>query len=133
MKTPETHLAEIESQGYSIIRHVISPEKADEIALDLLRLEDVLGITPHDNSFEGAKTVRIYNLLAHGRLYEEIPVQARVLPVVEGVLDRDCLISSLSSISIAPGETRQPLHGDDQVIGLPRQETPLVCNRKSVV
>lgn len=128
MKTLETHLAAIESQGYSIIEGVISPEKADEIALDLLRLEDILGITPNDNSFEGAKTVRIYNLLAHGRLYEEIPVQARVLPVVEGVLDRDCLVSSLSSISIAPGETRQPLHGDDQLIGLPRQETPLVCN-----
>jgi ectoine hydroxylase-related dioxygenase (phytanoyl-CoA dioxygenase family) len=109
----QKHVCEIAEKGYSVIEQVISPQKADAIAQDLARLEDVLAILPHDNAFEGSKTVRIYNLLAHGRLYEEIPVHERVLPVVEGVLDRECLVSSLSSISIAPGETRQPLHGDD--------------------
>src|SRR5262249_55929140 len=29
-------------------------------------------------------TVRIYNLLVHGKLYEQIPVHERVLPIVEG-------------------------------------------------
>src|SRR5262249_37997376 len=39
-----------------------------------------------------------------GKLYEPIPVHQRVLPVVEGVLDPGYLVSSLSSISIDPGE-----------------------------
>jgi len=51
-----------------------------------------------------------------------------VLPVVEGVLDPGCLVSSLSSISIDPGETAQPIHADDTLIDLPRPHRPLVCN-----
>jgi ectoine hydroxylase-related dioxygenase (phytanoyl-CoA dioxygenase family) len=72
--------------------------------------------------------VRIYNLLAFGKLYEAIPVHDHVLPVVEGVLDRGCLVSSLSSISIDPGETAQPIHADDQLIPLDKPHVPTVCN-----
>jgi ectoine hydroxylase-related dioxygenase (phytanoyl-CoA dioxygenase family) len=55
-------------------------------------------------------------------------VQPTVLPIVEGVLDPGCLISSLSSIAIDPGETAQPLHADDQLIPLPKPHPPVVCN-----
>jgi ectoine hydroxylase-related dioxygenase (phytanoyl-CoA dioxygenase family) len=48
--------------------------------------------------------------------------------VVEGVLDRGCLVSSLSSISIDPGETAQPIHADDQLIPIPKPHPPVVCN-----
>jgi ectoine hydroxylase-related dioxygenase (phytanoyl-CoA dioxygenase family) len=51
-----------------------------------------------------------------------------VLPVVEGVLDRGCLVSSLSSISIGPDETPQPIHSDDQLIPLDKPHRPVVCN-----
>ena len=43
------------------------------------------------NVFEGFRTVRIYNLLARGKIYESIPVHENVLPIVERVLDRGCL------------------------------------------
>ena len=56
--------------------------------------------------------MRIYNLLVHGKLYEQIPVHERVLPIVEGVLDPGCLVSFLSSISIDPGE-RASAHAED--------------------
>ena len=55
-------------------------------------------------------------------------MHARVLPVVEGVLDRGCLISSLSSIAIDPGETAQPIHADDQLMPIPKPHPPTVCN-----
>ena len=76
----------------------------------------------------GPTTVRIYNLLVHGELFERVPVHPNVLPIVEGVLDRGCLISSLSSIAIGPGETAQPIHADDQLIPLPKPHPPTVCN-----
>ena len=72
--------------------------------------------------------MRIYNLLVHGALYERIPVHASVLPIVEGVLDAGCLISSLSSISIGPGETAQPIHADDMVIPLAKPHGAIICN-----
>src|SRR5690606_37012635 len=73
-------------------------------------------------------TLRVYNLLVHGQSWQQIPVHPNVLPVVEGVLDRGCLISSLSSIDIRPGEKAQPIHADDQLIPIPKPHPPTVCN-----
>ena len=44
------------------------------------------------------------------------------------MLDPGCLISSLSSITILPGETAQPIHADDQLIPIPKPHLPTVCN-----
>ena len=100
----------------------------DAFAEDLLRIEREHDVRPSRNDFEGDRTVRIYNLLVHGKLYEQVPVHANVLPIVEGVLDPGCLISSLSSIAIDPGEKAQPIHADDVLIPIPRPHVALVCN-----
>lgn len=122
------HLADIERDGYTIVRDVFDAGTADRLVQDLDRLENELGIVPSSNSFEGRSTWRVYNLLTRGPLYERIPVDPAVLGVVEGVLDPGCLVSSLSSVAIGPGETAQPIHADDQVIPLPRPHPPTVCN-----
>jgi ectoine hydroxylase-related dioxygenase (phytanoyl-CoA dioxygenase family) len=119
---------EIAERGYTILEGVIGEELCDGLAEDLLRLERELEVEPAGNSFEGASTLRVYNLLAHGPRWARVPVHPEVLPVVEGVLDRGCLISSLSSITILPGETAQPIHADDQLIPLPKPHPPTVCN-----
>ena len=122
------HAERIDRDGYTILEGVIEPELRDALTDDLVRLERFYGVTPSDNGFEGTKTVRIYNLLALGKLYEGIPVHTNVLPVVEGVLDDGCLVSSLSSIAIDPGESAQPIHADDQLIPLTKPHVPTVCN-----
>ena len=124
----QQHVAAIERDGYSIVEDALEADFVDALSEDLARLERELGITPHDNDFEGGKTVRIYNLLVHGELYERIPVHPSVLPIVEGVLDAGCLVSSLSSIGIGPGEKAQPIHADDQLIPLAKPHSPIVCN-----
>ena len=120
--------AEIAEQGYTVLEGVIEADLLDAIDEDLTRLERDLGVVPSGNPFEGSRTVRIYNLLVHGELYQRIPVHPAVLPVVERVLDPGCLISSLSSIAIDPGETAQMIHADDQLIPLPKPHPPMVCN-----
>ncbi|MDP6981218.1 MAG: hypothetical protein QF570_21875 [Myxococcota bacterium] len=82
-----------------------------------------------DNDFEGRRTVRIYNLLALGETFERVPVHEKVLPIVEGVLDRGCLVSSLSSVDIGPGGRAQMLHADDQLIAMPRPTRPWSATR----
>jgi ectoine hydroxylase-related dioxygenase (phytanoyl-CoA dioxygenase family) len=126
--TLSRHRDRIAEQGYTVLPDVFDADAAADLAADLRRLETELGVVPAGNSFEGADTVRIYNLLAHGRRYEAIPVHPEVLPVVESVLDPGCLVSSLSSIAIDPGETAQPIHADDQLIPLPKPHPPTVCN-----
>ncbi len=122
------HAAEIDDLGYTILEGVIAGDLLESLAADLLRLERELAVEPAGNEFEGAHTVRIYNLLARGDLYQRIPVYDQVLPLVEAVLDPGCLVSSLSSISIDPGETAQPIHADDQLIPLAKPHAPVVCN-----
>lgn len=124
----KAHLERIETEGYTILEDAIEPALLDALATDLDRLTRELDVEPAKNLFEGLATRRIYNLLARGKVYEEIPVHPKVLPLVEAVLDRGCLVSSLSSIAIGPGESAQPLHADDQLIPLPRPHVPIVCN-----
>ena len=128
MQDLEAHAARIARDGYTILEDAIEPALVDALSADLLRLERELSVRPARNDFEGTRTVRIYNLLVHGPLYEGIPVHPGILPLVESVLDAGCLVSSLSSISIDADETPQPIHADDQVIPLPKPHVATVCN-----
>ncbi|MGB3809694.1 MAG: phytanoyl-CoA dioxygenase family protein [Parvibaculum sp.] len=122
------HIAAVADRGYTIIENAIAPDLIDALNAELLRLERKHNIVPAKNGFEGHHTVRIYNLLAYGKLFERIPVHENVLPVIEGVLDDGCLISSLSSISIDPGEIAQPIHADDQIMPVAKPHAAFVCN-----
>jgi ectoine hydroxylase-related dioxygenase (phytanoyl-CoA dioxygenase family) len=125
---PDAHAARIARDGWTVVERAIEPELIEALHDDLLRLERELDVRPSANPFEGADTLRIYNLLARGDLYARIPVHPAVLPIVERVLDRGCLVSSLSSISILPGEKAQPIHADDQLLPLPKPHVATVCN-----
>ena len=122
------HVKEIAEQGYTIVEDAIEPALVDELDDSLGRLERFLEVQPSPNSFEGHHTLRIYNLLGYDDVWQKVPVHPSVLPIVEQVLDPGCLISSLSSIDILPGEIAQPIHADDQLIPLPKPHPPTVCN-----
>jgi len=122
------HLERMKRDGFTVIENVIDASAVAELRDDVCRLERELAVQPAQNLFEGVRTVRIYNLLAHGTIYQQIPVHERVLPIIEGVLDHGCLVSSLSSIHIGPGEAAQPLHADDQLIPLPKPHVSIICN-----
>jgi ectoine hydroxylase-related dioxygenase (phytanoyl-CoA dioxygenase family) len=124
----EKHLSAIADQGYTVVEDALDPELMDAITAAVERVERDGGIVPANNDFEGRDTLRVYNLLAQGGVFEQIPVHPMVLPVIDGVLDDGCLISSVSSIAIGPGETPQLIHSDDQVIGLERPHKAIVCN-----
>jgi ectoine hydroxylase-related dioxygenase (phytanoyl-CoA dioxygenase family) len=122
------HLERMKRDGFTIVEDAIEPALVAALRDDLTRLARELGVVPATNIFEGSKTLRIYNLLARGALYQQVPVHDHVLPIVEGVLDKGCLVSSLSSIAIGPGEVAQPMHADDQLIPLPKPHVSIICN-----
>jgi ectoine hydroxylase-related dioxygenase (phytanoyl-CoA dioxygenase family) len=122
------HLKRIADDGYTIVDDAIEPALVDALNDDLARIERELDIQPASNNFEGVSTLRVYNLLVHGEVWQQVPLHDNVLPVVERVLDPGCLISSLSSINIGPGETAQPIHADDMLIPIPKPHPPTVCN-----
>ena len=114
------HLGEIDEQGYTVVENAFDATFRQRILDRLDRVVAERGIEPADNSFEGRSTIRVYNLFVHGEVFQQIPAAPCLLPLVQRVLDDQCLLSTLSSIDIAGGESAQPIHSDDQVIGLPR-------------
>ncbi len=127
-KTRDDHIEQVKREGFTIVENAFDAKLADALNASLERLERAMNIKPAMNGFEGHKTVRIYNLLAYGAPFTLVPADENVLPIVEGVLDQGCLISSLSSIAIDPGETAQPIHSDDQVIPLDKPHRSIICN-----
>src|SRR6266702_4132599 len=98
----EAHLRQITEQGFTIVENAIEPDFADALLTDIYRLEKELRLIPAGNDFEGRSTLRIHNLLAHGPLYQTIPVDPGILPIVDLVLGPGCLVSMLGSINIGP-------------------------------
>jgi ectoine hydroxylase-related dioxygenase (phytanoyl-CoA dioxygenase family) len=124
----DRHAAEIAERGYTILEDALDRNLVSALLEDLERLHTALDVKPAENGFEGTATLRVYNLLVHGEHWQGVPLHDNVLPVVERVLDPGCLVSSLSSITILPGETAQPIHADDQLIPIPKPHPPTVCN-----
>lgn len=124
----EAHASTIAERGYTIVEGAIEDSLVAELYETLLRLEDELAVAPSQNLFEGTRTVRIYNLLARAPVFAKVPVHEAVLPIVEKILDPGCLVSSLSSIAIDPGEAAQPIHADDQLIPIPKPHPAIICN-----
>lgn len=121
----DEHAGRIARDGYTVVEDLIDAAAADALRDDIERLERDLRIEPAQNLFEGARTLRVYNLLARGKLYEHAVEHATLLAILERVLDRGFLVSTVSSISIEPGETAQPIHADDQLVPLPKPHQPL--------
>jgi ectoine hydroxylase-related dioxygenase (phytanoyl-CoA dioxygenase family) len=128
MASVAEHLERLARDGYTIVEDAFAVAEAEALLADLERLERELGEGVGKNLFEGVHTVRIYNLLARGKIYESIPVHETVLGLVEGTIGKSPLVSSLSSIAIGPGESAQPIHADDQLIPLPKPHISIICN-----
>jgi ectoine hydroxylase-related dioxygenase (phytanoyl-CoA dioxygenase family) len=122
------HVERIGRDGYTIVEDGIEPQLLDALGESIASLERELEVEPATNTFEGTRTRRVYNLLAHGEVWQQVPLHNNVLPIVEGVLDAGCLVSSLSTVNIGPGETAQPIHADDMLIPIPKPHPPTVCN-----
>jgi ectoine hydroxylase-related dioxygenase (phytanoyl-CoA dioxygenase family) len=119
---------QIAEQGYTVLPAVLGAGEVAALLDDLARIEAQESIVPASNEFEGRSTLRAYNLLRHGRRWQDLTIEPDVLGVVEQVLDPGCLISSVSSIRILPGESAQPIHADDQLLPLDGPHPAVVCN-----
>jgi ectoine hydroxylase-related dioxygenase (phytanoyl-CoA dioxygenase family) len=124
----DVHIERLHRDGYTIVRDAFDVTLAEALHADIDRLETELGVQRGGNGFEGRCTTRVYNLLALGELYAQIPVHPIVLPLMEHLLGQGCLVSSLSAITIHPGEVAQPIHADDQVIPIPKPHAAVTAN-----
>lgn len=123
------HAERIDADGYTIVEEAIEPALVRDLRDTIRRLEDELEVRPRYTAAEGHATKRMYNLLAKDAVFQAMPVHPSVLPIVEKVLDRGCLLSGMTAIDIGPGEHAQPMHGDDVVMArhLGRPRPAMMC------
>jgi len=114
------HVATIAEKGYVVVEDVVPRDLVAGLTQRIDELMAELEIPYGTNSFLGLQTRRIFNLLARDEIFRRLPTFARTLPIIEGVLDPECLLSSLTAIEMGPGQDVQPLHADDGSHGLPR-------------
>ena len=114
--------------GYCIVENAFSASFCDDVVDALERVECDYAITPMNMDFAGRNTVRIMNLLQYDDLFQQIPVADSVLPIIEGYLDPECLLSGCDSSTIGPGEKAQPIHADTWWIDDRRFDFPMMVN-----
>jgi ectoine hydroxylase-related dioxygenase (phytanoyl-CoA dioxygenase family) len=120
--------ARVLDEGYAVIEDAVEPDLVAELRDTIRALQRSLGVQPLGTQAEGHSTLRMYNLLAKHATFVAMPVHHNVLPVVERLLDRGCLLSGMTAMDIGPGEDAQPLHGDDVVMTrhLPPPHPPMM-------
>jgi ectoine hydroxylase-related dioxygenase (phytanoyl-CoA dioxygenase family) len=123
-----SHADRIRNDGYTVLERVVAPQLVEDLKAAVERIERDHNLGLAKTSFEGFKTLRINNLLTYDDVFWEVPLHEAVLPVVEAVLDKECLLSSFCSLVLGPGQEAQPIHEDTQLIPLPRPHIPITIN-----
>ncbi len=122
------HIRELEENGYSIMEGAISTELCDEIIAEIERLEATEQPSLKGNAFVGYKTVRYFDLLNRGEVWQRVAAHPNLLPVLRGALGADMLLSTMGTAVIASGERAQPIHRDDELYEIAMPHKNLVCN-----
>jgi ectoine hydroxylase-related dioxygenase (phytanoyl-CoA dioxygenase family) len=113
----ESHTRRIDEDGYTIIPDFLDAGDLAE-AKRVLRL--YLGSHDVRNNFEGYRTERVYTLVARGRIFCKIVLDARILALCARYLEPGFLLTASQGIEINPEETPQPFHFDDAFYSIPR-------------
>ncbi len=96
----DSHIREMEEQGYTIIERAISPGFADEVRAATYR-----ALLPHQGT-------SMNWMLYHGREFEQLIQNPLLMTLVDASLGRGAVIASFSSIKRGPGAGFIPMHTD---------------------
>jgi ectoine hydroxylase-related dioxygenase (phytanoyl-CoA dioxygenase family) len=118
----ETHVAQIERDGFAIIEDFL-----DSATLAAVRagLAPLFGAHRGRNAFEGFTTERVYTLVGRGLVFERVAEDERLLTLIGHFLQPNFLLSASQAIRIDPGEAAQALHFDDSFYRVPRPRAAL--------
>jgi hypothetical protein len=125
----ETHVANIERDGFSVMEGAVPPDFLAEITDEMERLERVRpgGDIP-PQPFTGEVTRRWLDLLNDGEVWQRVAIHPWLMQVLPKVLGEGFLLSSMATAVVGAGEPEQAIHDDDSVYQFPRPHPNLVCN-----
>jgi ectoine hydroxylase-related dioxygenase (phytanoyl-CoA dioxygenase family) len=119
-------LEQLAEDGYVILERLLSDGEIAELKAAL---------EPHErarplgrNDFEGERTTRVYSLAAKGEVFMRLAENPAIVEICDALLLPNWLLSTLQSIRLHPGETRQAWHPDDAFYPIARPRTRLAIS-----
>jgi ectoine hydroxylase-related dioxygenase (phytanoyl-CoA dioxygenase family) len=103
----ESHIAELEANGFTVVENAISPAFADEVRTATLR-----ALLPHHHH-------QLQWMLYHGREFEQLVQNPPLMTLMDATLGRGAVIASISSIRRGPGKGTIPIHNDYSMVPEP--------------
>lgn len=111
----------LEAEGYVVLENILDETTIEQLkALSGKRLANF-----GRNAFEGEKTQRLYNILAHTRVFDPLVTHPKILALMGRLFHPNFLLSQAQLINIHPGEKAQLLHFDDGFYKIPRPRPAL--------
>ena len=122
----EQEIAELEENGFVILPEVLTRAEIAGLteALAPYEAQRPMG----RNNFEGEQSKRIYSLAGKGDRFMALAEHPRIVRLLDRLLLPRWLLSTMQSIRLFPGETRQPWHTDDAFYLIPRPRQRLAIS-----
>jgi hypothetical protein len=94
------HIRELEEQGYTVIERAISDGFADEVRAATIR------------AMSEQQSISLQWMLYHGREFEQLVQNPKLMTLIDASLGRGAVIASLSAVRRGPGPGFIPIHTD---------------------
>lgn len=112
MPDPDRNAHELQTQGYTILHNVLTLDEVEAVRAalgEIFEREKEIGRRRnwHTNMHRVA-----YMLPQKHPLFREVPLNERVLPLMQKLLGGDCVLSSINGMTMSEGGKAQPLHLD---------------------
>ncbi|AZC50853.1 MULTISPECIES: phytanoyl-CoA dioxygenase family protein [Pseudomonas] len=113
-------MGQLQRDGFVVLERLFDDQQVSRMR------EDLLGRFAHTgrNSFEGARTQRLYAVIAKTRVCDALVEHPLILGLLDRLLAPNYLLSQLQAINILPGECAQHLHYDDAFYPMARPRPP---------
>ena len=103
----ETHLQELDEQGYTILEDLLTPRQVEEAIKALRETYEEDHVSAHEPG-----TRRTHNLTARAEIFREIIQLSRLTACMEYLLGPDYILSDMGARSPMSGRAAQTLHRD---------------------
>src|SRR5690349_11257835 len=112
MQDIERHAKEIETQGYTIVENVLTLDQVEQARTTLARILEEEKDVGTRRGWQNDSWRVSYMLPQKDEMFRQLPMNPRVLPLMQRVLGKTCVLSSLNGLTMSPGGKTQQLHLD---------------------
>ena len=108
------------AQGWAVVPDVLGGAEIDEARgalVDAAAASEAGGMPVRLDALDpGGRNIRVYDLVAHARVFADLAEHPTVLPIVEELLGNDVILSNFTANTALPGSGSMNAHCDQSTV-----------------